>query len=235
MQTLDVKILLFINGFARTSWTFDSFMMLVVLTSLLKGGVLVALLWWSWERTDARRLAPPVVLTLAGVLGAITVARVLQNFLPARQRPLYNPEVAEAGFVLPYGVPADWLYDYSSFPSDHAVLVFALATALFLAHRGVGAFAYAWAFFVVCLPRVYLGLHYPSDIVGGAVIGIGIMAATARLPVPERASHVVAHLACAHRGWFYAGLFLLSYLIATMFEDARDLAEFAEDVLSRVF
>lgn len=79
--------------------------------------MLVALLWWSWERAGARRPAPPSVLTLAGVLGAIAVARALQNFLPARQRPLYDPEVAEAGFVLPYGVPADWLRDYSSFPS----------------------------------------------------------------------------------------------------------------------
>lgn len=232
MQAFDTSILLLLNGLARESWTFDAFVMLVAETALLKDGVLVALLWWAWERGGEGRFAPSIVRTLAGALTAVAAARALQNWLPARPRPLHDPALAEAGFVLPYDVPSDVLHNWSSFPSDHAVLAFALATALFLAHRGVGAFAYAWALLVTCSPRVYVGFHYPSDIAGGAAIGTAIMLAATRLPVPTRVGEAMARLLHARRGWAYAGLFLLTCQTATVFEDTRNLAGFARHALA---
>ena len=174
--------------------------LLVASTSLLKNGVLVALLWWSWERAGAAGSGPSAARTVSGALVAVAAARALQDFLPARLRPLYDPAIAAAGFVPPMGLPPGILHAWSSFPSDHAVLAFALATAVFLAHRSVGMFAYAWAALVICLPRMYLGIHYPSDIVGGALIGIAIMVAAARLPVPVRAKLATAWLVRAFRG-----------------------------------
>jgi undecaprenyl-diphosphatase len=60
-----------------------------------------------------------------------------------------------------------------SFPSGHATVSFACATVLsFYAPRAAPAFfvlaaAIAWS-------RVYVGVHYPLDVVGGAALGIGI-------------------------------------------------------------
>jgi membrane-associated phospholipid phosphatase len=60
-----------------------------------------------------------------------------------------------------------------SFPSGHATVSFACATVLsFYAPRAAPAFfvlaaAIAWS-------RVYVGVHYPLDVLGGAVLGVGI-------------------------------------------------------------
>jgi undecaprenyl-diphosphatase len=60
-----------------------------------------------------------------------------------------------------------------SFPSGHATISFACATTLaFYAPRAAPAFfvlaaAIAWS-------RVYVGVHYPLDVLGGAVLGVGI-------------------------------------------------------------
>lgn len=61
-----------------------------------------------------------------------------------------------------------------SFPSGHAALAFSTATTLALDYPKwyVIAPAYLWAG-SVGYSRLYLGKHYPSDVLGGAVIGIG--------------------------------------------------------------
>ncbi|HSQ73975.1 MAG TPA: phosphatase PAP2 family protein [Bacteroidota bacterium] len=60
-----------------------------------------------------------------------------------------------------------------SFPSSHAVNNFAVATLFPFFYR-----RWAWAFFtwagLVALSRVTVGVHYPSDILGGAMIGTAI-------------------------------------------------------------
>jgi len=231
MHSLDATILLHLNSWVGTSWTFDFVLLHLIGSPLLKGGVLVALLWCAWERGGARQPAPEIVRTLAGTLVAVVLARGMQNLLPPRPRPLHTPELLESGFELAHNLPSELLREWSSFPSDHAVLFFAVAAAVFLGHRALGAVAFAWALIVTCMPRVYFGLHYPSDILAGAVLGIVVMAAMARLPIPERTGRTISHLAETHRGWFYALLFLLTYQIATLFADARELVKTVHDVV----
>lgn len=57
-----------------------------------------------------------------------------------------------------------------SFPSDHAALAFALAVAVFLAHRRWGIVFLVLAT-LVAIGRVFVGVHYPSDVIVGAVVG----------------------------------------------------------------
>ncbi len=58
-----------------------------------------------------------------------------------------------------------------SFPSGHATFLFALATAVFFRYRKTGILLFLAAF-LVGVGRVATGLHWPTDIVGGALIGI---------------------------------------------------------------
>lgn len=57
------------------------------------------------------------------------------------------------------------------FPSDHATGAFAIAFALVLRDRLVGSIALVLAF-VLSVGRVALGVHYPSDVSAGAVLGL---------------------------------------------------------------
>ena len=105
---------------------------------LLKGGVLMAVLWGLWlAGGDARRtteIRSRVLMTVAGGFAALFVARSLALLLPFRSRP-FETSAAD----VPAAVRA--LESWSAFPSDHAVLYFALATTLVFVSRCVGIFA----------------------------------------------------------------------------------------------
>ena len=58
-----------------------------------------------------------------------------------------------------------------SFPSNHAANSFAAATLLSLCFRNTTLLVFAFAL-IVCYSRVYLRVHYPSDVLGGATLGI---------------------------------------------------------------
>lgn len=61
---------------------------------------------------------------------------------------------------------------FSSFPSGHATLFFALATSIYLYDKRVGGIFFVCAS-IIALSRVVAGVHYPIDIIAGAVIGVG--------------------------------------------------------------
>src|SRR3546814_14254760 len=67
-------------------------------------------------------------------------------------------------FMLPDGVGSGMLDGWSSFPSDHAVLFSGLAVAVWIQSWRGGLLFAIWALVVVCLPRVYLGYRYPTDL-----------------------------------------------------------------------
>ena len=60
-----------------------------------------------------------------------------------------------------------------SFPSAHATSSLAAATAMSRVSPGARAPLYGLAT-AICLTRPYLGMHYPSDVVGGAALGLAI-------------------------------------------------------------
>ncbi|MFL1463045.1 phosphatase PAP2 family protein [Roseococcus sp. DSY-14] len=232
MGGLDNEILLFLNRQVGREWIVDRVLLEAIRSSLIKLGLPVALLWWAWGRRGFPAVALPALRAIVATVAAVGLARALQNLLPPRVRPLHDPEIIAAGFRLSPGLDPHTLRDWGSFPSDHAVLAFVLATSVFLVHRRAGLFALAWALVVVCLPRVYFGLHYPSDILGGAMIGaaIAVLASGARLP--RRLTQGVETAARLHPGVLYGVLFLATFQAATLFADARGLVDTSRAALA---
>lgn len=68
-----------------------------------------------------------------------------------------------------------------SFPSDHATAVGAVAVGLLFANRRCGIVACVLAV-IMAFTRVYVGAHYPSDVIAGLALG-GMVAAAGRFTV----------------------------------------------------
>jgi undecaprenyl-diphosphatase len=114
-------------------------------------------------------------------------------------------------------------------------LFFCLAVGLWFVSRRLGIVALLHTIVVISFPRLYLGLHYSTDIMAGAIIGlawsvVANMAFIKTLVLPPTMFWLEKHPMS-----FYAALFLLTEQIATMFEDARSLAGVILGVLKRWF
>jgi undecaprenyl-diphosphatase len=123
MNPFDSSIITFLNSFARHSWAFDSFVYMLSGNDLLKGGVVVALVWWTWFRPDPDKdnTRQHLICAILACLAAVVIARGLATMLPFRGRPM---AVAALHFQRPYGAGDGGLIDWSSFPSDHAAVFF---------------------------------------------------------------------------------------------------------------
>lgn len=61
--------------------------------------------------------------------------------------------------------------DFKSMPSGHAAIFFALAMAVYFYNKKFGIFLFASAI-LISIARIFCGVHWPSDILVGAIIGI---------------------------------------------------------------
>jgi|GEM_PF-2121363 len=161
------------------------------------------------------------VATLVGAVLSVLAGRVLADFLPFRVRPLNSPEL---GLVLPYGVSGVPFRRWSSFPSDHAMVFFAMSTGLWYVSKNLSAWLTLYVVFIIALPRVYLGYHYPTDIIGGALFG-SLFAYLANLgAVRESLAAPAMRWLDAHPASFYTCFFLFSQGLASLFDPLRELA-----------
>ena len=232
MNVFDVSVLHFLNSVSHKSVLFDSLMNFLVWDNFFKGGIVMAALWFLWfhkssETTNNRK---GIIITFISSLVAIIVGRGLELTLPFRIRPAYNPDIF---FIRPYRFENFSIGDTSSFPSDHAVLFFALATGIFLISKKGGILAYLYVFFMICLPRVYLGLHYPTDILAGAVIGVTITLIVSVSRIFVRITSKTLQFSSDYPGYFYALFFLLSLQISTLFEEMRTIGGYLYQFLHK--
>ncbi len=138
---------------------------IMILITTLGGTFVVALFAFLLWGQGQREAAADFVLLLLLTEVVTTAVKVLVD----RSRPCTFPSFAN---TLPgYGCATE---PDPSFPSGHALRTFALAAFIGLRFRwraGGAAMGYA---VLVGLSRIYLGLHWPSDVLGGAFLGIAL-------------------------------------------------------------
>lgn len=159
MNELDVALTQTINGWAERSVAVDQLMIAISAMGVPLLILAVAGQWWL--QTDRRHTRHVLVAAGFSFLFGLALNQLILLFVD-RIRP-YDAGVAR----LLIARSAD-----PSFPSDHATATFAIAAA-FLLHgmrrRGLGFLAAA---LLMILSRVYVGTHYASDVLGGAITGI---------------------------------------------------------------
>jgi undecaprenyl-diphosphatase len=232
----DIALMHWVNQFVgRWPW-FDLAVYHVSGSEFLKGIAIVTVYWYflfehAKQKTEPREVeARATLLTvLILVVPAMVVARGLAGLLPYRERPFFDPALH---FAWPYHVDADYFIRWSSFPSDHAALFSALAMGLFFRSRLAGAAVFAYVVLVTFFPRIYMGYHWPSDILAGVVLGV-LVAYVALIPTVRRRSKQLYEECNKHSGLFAASLFLLTYEIGTLFNGPRLLLNFVSSLLKR--
>jgi undecaprenyl-diphosphatase len=123
--------------------------------------LVLVFLFANGERLRAWRRAALAAVLSAGV--ALAIAKVISEIVD-RARPFV---VDPHGVHLFSGHAAD-----PGFPSDHATGAFAVAMAIYLRNRAWGAVALVAAA-VLSIGRVAIGVHFPSDVLAGALLGCG--------------------------------------------------------------
>lgn len=125
-------------------------------------GVLVLIAVWQARHADHGRLAAALWAGIATVL-AVGVNQPVVSMV-AEPRPYQT----HPGILVLVARSTDW-----SFPSDHSVMAGACAAGLLIASRRLGIIAAALAV-LMAATRVYVGAHYPLDVLAGLVLGAGV-------------------------------------------------------------
>ncbi|WP_225824695.1 phosphatase PAP2 family protein [Streptomyces naphthomycinicus] len=165
----DVELLYDINGLAKDApgW-FDRGMEFVGEYGLLIAMVLLVLwCWWSVRRRGGEEAAPSVAALVWAPLAAglaVLVNVPIRGFV---ERP--RPFVDHRGLDVLVSGKTDF-----SFVSDHATITMALGVGLFVANRRFGLAGIGLAL-LEGFCRVYMGVHYPTDVVGGFALGTAVV------------------------------------------------------------
>jgi undecaprenyl-diphosphatase len=148
-----------VNDFARsTGWlhapvtSYAKYGLLVFAVLLLAG-------WWVARGRPDRVMAAALLAPLSTVLAVAINQPIIRQVAESR------PYVAHPEALVLVSKTTD-----PSFPSDHAAMAGAVAVGLLLVSRRLGLLASVCAL-AMAFARVYVGAHYPGDVLAGVVLG----------------------------------------------------------------
>ena len=164
LNDIDTTALLAINGWNGTFQDFLWWMVSAKWASLLMA---LALLWVLLHQNRRHALLVLAMVVLAFVVADQLSSGVIKH-LVERLRPTREPALNNLLHIV-----NDYRGGMYGFVSSHAANSFAAATllALVIRYRVVTMSLFSWAV-LQCYSRVYLGVRYPGDILGGIVVGV---------------------------------------------------------------
>lgn len=155
LSSTDYGLFSSINGLAGHSTAMDMIMVSSAKYLPVVFALVLIALWLTWKPQNQRG----AFLAGASALIALGIGQLVGYALP-RPRPYLAHSV---NLLISRSVD-------TSFPSDHATLGFAVALMIWQYNRRMGVSLLILAF-ILAFSRVYVGAHYPGDVLGGAVLG----------------------------------------------------------------
>jgi membrane-associated phospholipid phosphatase len=215
---VEIGFVKWLNAFAARSTLLD-FAVYGLTYNIFSGAVLLAFVWYCWFAAGSQADRSRILVSLVATFVAGALSRVLQLVLPTHPRPLHDPALA---FTPPLKVDPTLLSHWNSFPSDHAAVYFGLGLVVYLARPRLGFLIFG-VVVVLDLARIYLGLHFPTDVIGGGAFGLLVVIALYRNPVLLSLSNRLLRYERGAPAFFYSGAFFVSYGMANLFDEVRSV------------
>jgi undecaprenyl-diphosphatase len=161
-MSFDFQLFRLINNLAGRNDVLDGLGRLLVneyfVTTMM--ALILVIFWFEGRDQDRRERNQRAILRAIIALFMANIILKLCNLIYFRPRPFDSHEVN-----LLFYQPWD-----SSFPSNPATVGFSIATAMWLYNRRLGTLLLVLAT-LFGLSRIYCGVHYPSDVIAGALLG----------------------------------------------------------------
>jgi undecaprenyl-diphosphatase len=161
----DRAVFLYINGLAGKVPIIDGFFRGISndYFAIISCCLILIWLWFGTRGAERRQLYQRTVLTAAISIGMASLLMLIVNHYYFRARPFID--LPPGSVHLLFYRPTD-----SSFPSNLAAVLFAIAVPVIVRIRSYGAVLLTIAV-LSSFGRIYMGVHYPLDVLGGAAIG----------------------------------------------------------------
>jgi len=186
---------------------------------LVSGFVFSAAVYYFWslrdERTEWRRAR--IIEAITACLAAVAVTLAVRPFIGTLP-PCRTPGFQE---LFPQYL---WRFGSgNSFPSHSTLVYFVIAAGLWPLSRKCSAILCAWVLLAISLPRVYVGGHYPTDVVASVVIAIAFLWIAWRAGESRLGIRLLDRVASAG-SWIEVAMFFWLFELGEGFRSAGELA-----------
>ncbi len=172
LEAIDRRLFLWLNGF-HAPWLDQVMYYLTEATVWIP--MYLILLWliyrvYNWKVMLWTLLAVGIIVTICDRTSVELFKEVFQRYRPSR-----NLEIMDVVHTV-----NNYRGGLYGFVSSHATNHFGIATFLYLLLKGKYGMRASWLFLyaaIISYTRIYLGVHYPGDILGGALLGstVGVL------------------------------------------------------------
>ncbi len=168
LMQLDTELFLFLNGMHNA---FFDFIMFWISQTVVWIPLWIFFIYILVKNDRKNGLWMVLSLIIAVGLADFISVHLFKNVFE-RLRPCHNEEISALVHIV-----KDHCGGQYGFVSSHSTNMFAISTFMFLALRNKYRFTFfplfIWAA-AIAYSRIYLGVHYPADVIGGAILGSSI-------------------------------------------------------------
>ena len=157
---MDLYLFHLINKFALKSFLLDAF---GIFCAKYLGYVLVLILFLLLVVNFKKYWRMVTATIISGILSRGVFVEIIRWLFP-KDRPFIGDNNVNLLFK-------DMDHIHHSFPSGHAAFFFAISTIVYFYNKKLGTF-FLISSLLICIGRVFVGVHWPADVTVGAAVGI---------------------------------------------------------------